>query len=266
MRSHLSILGVLLALLGLILLVSEIKNGSNLPSPDLFPQNFTYEDITIKEFAILFARDFDFFIKLSDSAKGIEKKASIGAAKGFPIKKTLLLASDTWSVKLFWKSKNIFICLPAEQPPITFRSEDTELIYATPLPVVRSLKFSKAKYMCGPNCLALISYALGNPVSVEKVAELAGTNMLKGTTMSGLAQAARSLGLKVKGKKMSLGAYKKIKSPVIIHLNINNGHYAVLQSYNSDGTFSVIDCPVTRVLSEEELKKQYSGHALFVWK
>ncbi len=249
--------------LGFILLFRGLSGQNEEPEFE----TYDYKDINITEFTNLYlANDLGYCVKLSDLAKDIEKKSDFGAVKNYPIRKALLVASHTWGVKFYLRPQYIYVCLTDEQPPISFQSENTEIVYATPLPIVRNLKFSKNEHMCGPNCLALISYALGKPVLVEEVAKLAGTNPYVGTTMSGLAQAAKSLGFKAKGKQMSLDVYKKIKSPVIIHLNVNKGHYVVLHSYNSNGTFSIIDGPITRLLSEEEIKKQYEGYALFVWK
>lgn len=266
MRIVNSYAGLFCVFLGLMLLVLQFKPSDKGTQSYLIPEAFSYENTTMREFAKNLEDLSIFSFRVSESVKRIEKRSSIGAVKRYPLRTVLLLASMTWDVKFILKSHSVYVCLPSEIPPPSFPSIDAEVICAEPLPEIRSIRFSGNSQMCGPNCLALLSYALGNPVSVQRVADLAGTSSETGTSMSGLAKAARSLGFQARGKRMSLDAYKKIDSPVIIHVNGGYDHYLVLQGFNPDGTFSVIDGPKTRILSENELKKQYSGHALFVWK
>jgi hypothetical protein len=254
--------------LGLVALgFGLLRSGIRFERQVDLPEAYNYADVTIEEFAQLYLqKNLDYYIRLSEAAKRIPRRATFGAVKHYPLRKALMIASHRWGVKFYVKGREIFVCSAEEYAPADFATEPTELLFAQPLPVVANLRFSKARHMCGPNCLALLSYALGSPVSVERVAQLAGTDPSKGTTMAGLAQAAQALGFRAKGKKLSLRAYKKLRSPAIIHMTKGGGHYAVLNGYNSDNTFSVIDPPITRLFSETELEEQYTQRALFVWK
>ncbi|UCG48334.1 MAG: hypothetical protein JSU94_00885, partial [Phycisphaerales bacterium] len=211
-------------LLGIALLAWGIMPKIRPTTPRQNPQVFTCEDANIVEFTESILRDrLNYSVRLSDTAQTLTNTGSFGVVEGYPIAKTLMLASHRWKVKFYLKPDRVFVCLPHEEPPPAFCSNDTKLIYAEPLPIVNNLKFSYDKHMCGPNCLALLAYALGKPVSVDQVAALAGTSPSAGTTMSGLARAAERLGLNATGLQMSLDTYKKLKSPVIIHLDVGGG-------------------------------------------
>lgn len=266
MNIHCKVFGVFLFLLGIILMILGGDFLSKSQKYETTLKTYVYKDIRAQELKAFIERNWDYSIILSNVAETIEKKVSFSMVEGTPIRKTLLLLSDIWGVKFYLKSHEIYVCFPNEQPPNYFLSEDTEQIYLPPLPVDMSIQFSQSNLWCGPNCLALISYALGQVVSVERVAELAGSDKIKGTTMSGLCQAAQSIGLKAEGRRISLDVLKSINYPVIIHLKIIDGHYVILNNYNNDGTFSIIDCPLKLIIPEEELEKEYTGYALFVWK
>ena len=224
-----------------------------------------FKEVSLQEFADAYlAKHLHLQVHISPAAQEIHQTRSIGFAHTYPLDKILLVASDSWGVKFYIDQNQIYI---HAMPESVTHSDRVKIICAQPLPVHKNLRFSRTPYMCGPNCLALMAYALGNPVTVEHVARLAGTDDVNGTSLWGLCQAARQLGLKAAGVNLPLEKYiREYKSPIIIHTEEKGkGHYVILHCYNLDRTFTVIDPPETRIYSETELRHLYDGKALFVW-
>jgi hypothetical protein len=119
---------------------------------------------------------------------------------------------------------------------------------------------------CGPRALALVCQQLGVSVSGERLRQLAGTTA-KGTSMEGLAKAAKALGLKAAGVQISREALAQIETPAIAWVNGN--HYIAALSVRGEGEqgTAVIHDPNAaseQTISQEQLLRQCTGYLLLV--
>jgi hypothetical protein len=119
---------------------------------------------------------------------------------------------------------------------------------------------------CGPRALALVCQQLGVSVSVERLRPLAATTQ-KGTSLEGLAKAARALGLKAEGVQVSREALAEIETPAVAWVNGN--HYISVQSVKGEGEqgTAVIHDPNAaseQTIPQEQLLRQCSGYLLLV--
>lgn len=174
--------------------------------------------------------------------------------------------TSSWGVDCHWGEKVLYFCFADEVSPEGMIEEPVEIIPAIKEWEDRTLTFSPSPYMCGPNCLALLCYALKKPAAPERIAEIAGTDSDSGTSMLRLAEAAQSLGLKAKGVRIDKARLRDIKGPLIIHVDVppKHFHYLVYERSNDDGTCTVIDPPEVRHVSQERLAEWFTGYALAV--
>jgi hypothetical protein len=100
---------------------------------------------------------------------------------------------------------------------------------------------SPAEADCGPRALRIAAEAMGIHVSVERLRKLAGTTA-NGTTMEGLAEAARAIGLKAEGVKLDRQALADLDTPAVAWTNANH-FVAVLEVEGdpADGTATIHD-------------------------
>ena len=100
-------------------------------------------------------------------------------------------------------------------------------------------------------CLYNIIVYHGGEVRLEKLRGLSGTNR-QGTTLLGLYQAAGQIGFEASGLQTDIEYLRKINSPVILHVTIDNKyqHYLVLYSYR-EGKFLVGD-PARGIMEMDE--------------
>ena len=82
---------------------------------------------------------------------------------------------------------------------------------------------------CGVACLSTLIQQFGGYESLEKIRELSGTST-EGTTMLGLLQCARSIGLEANGFKATIADLRSIRYPVILHVIIDKRlpHYIII--------------------------------------
>lgn len=82
---------------------------------------------------------------------------------------------------------------------------------------------------CGAACLASIAACYGNPLSVARVRQLAGTT-IDGTSMYGLQKAATKIGFDATGIRADDSCLNKLPLPAIAHVIRKGGlhHYVVL--------------------------------------
>lgn len=87
---------------------------------------------------------------------------------------------------------------------------------------------------CGVACLASIINYYGGKINLEQLRELSGTTK-QGTTLLGLFQSAQKIGLDVEGLEADLEWLKRIDSPVILHVLIDDRlqHYIVCYGYQN---------------------------------
>lgn len=122
----------------------------------------------------------------------------------------------------------------------------------------------QSESLCGPKCLLVACQRWGIATSLEELTVLCGFDKENGTTVLGLANAARAKGLEAVGMKIGLDELTSFKGLTIAHLWGN--HFVVIESGGS-GFVSVTDPPQEpRVMKTEDLSKRYSGFALLVAK
>ena len=124
-----------------------------------------------------------------------------------------------------------------------------------------------ASYLCGPDALSHILRKWGDPVSTERLAELAGTSESEGTSLQGLRQAAQARGVIGAGAALDYAALKKQVASkgaeVIAH--VEPSHYYWVR-YVSDSGVAVQDesSPATRWFPREEFEAMWTGRALLL--
>lgn len=120
---------------------------------------------------------------------------------------------------------------------------------------------------CGVACLAGVVQYFGGEIKLERLRELSGTNR-QGTTLLGLYQAAKEIGLKAEPYEAELKNLREQEDPCILHIIKNNTqqHYAVCYGYEK-GKFLISDpAESVKYVSEEELEKQWQSKALLLLK
>lgn len=124
-----------------------------------------------------------------------------------------------------------------------------------------------SQYYCGLACLSSIIKYHGGESSQEKLRESSGTT-LQGTSLLGLYQSARSLGLDAKGYEADIENLKKTENPAILHILKDNQleHYVVCYGY-VDSKF-VIGDPAWGIIEyrEEELETVWKSKTLLMLK
>jgi ATP-binding cassette subfamily B protein len=97
------------------------------------------------------------------------------------------------------------------------------------------------EYACGLACLSTLSKFHGGEVSQEKLRDISGTTT-SGTTLLGLIQAAKEIGMEAKGFEAELSHLKEQEAPVILHVILDKvrEHYVVCFGH-WEGKFLVSD-------------------------
>jgi ATP-binding cassette subfamily B protein len=97
------------------------------------------------------------------------------------------------------------------------------------------------EYACGLACLSTLSRFHGGDVSQQKLRDISGTTT-SGTTLLGLIQAAKEIGLEAKGFEAELTHLREQESPVILHVVIDKvrEHYVVYFGHQ-EGTYWISD-------------------------
>jgi hypothetical protein len=115
---------------------------------------------------------------------------------------------------------------------------------------------------CGPRALQIIFRKLGNEASLGSLAKSADTAS-NGTSMEGLAKAARKLGFKVDGIQVDVEALNQLHDPAVAWTNGN--HYIAVLSVSGDSV--IIHDPnkdTEEVIAAEELIRRSGGILLTV--
>ena len=116
-------------------------------------------------------------------------------------------------------------------------------------------------YSCGPAALATVLQNMGINVTEQELKVLAGTDV-SGTSMHGLAQAARSKGLNATGMRLSID---ELRPDMIVHV-INDGtpHYSVIKEVTNESV-RLADPSLGNIeLTREKFSEVYSGYALVI--
>ena len=115
------------------------------------------------------------------------------------------------------------------------------------------------EYACGLACLSTLSKFHGGEVSQEKLRDISGTTT-SGTTLLGLIQAAKEIGMEAKGFEAELSHLKEQEAPVILHVILDKvrEHYVVYFGHQ-EGKYWISD-PGSGIKTWEE------AMLLEVWK
>ncbi|WP_114751140.1 peptidase domain-containing ABC transporter [Pleomorphovibrio marinus] len=107
------------------------------------------------------------------------------------------------------------------------------------------------EFACGLACLSTISKFYGGEAKQEKLMAISGTTF-SGTTLLGLIQAAKEIGIEGKGFEAEIPHLKKQERPVILHVVLDNvrEHYMVCFGY--DGSRFWLSDPGFGIISMEE--------------
>jgi len=147
------------------------------------------------------------------------------------------------------------ICRHAIDPSVT-ASFSSLTASAVPHPTPRLA--SQAD--CGPRALLLLCPQLGVRTTLDAIRRQAGTTG-KGTSMKGLAQAAKSLGLKAQGINVDKQALRQLPNPAIAWYDGN--HYVALISVEGEqATIHDPNKPNEEVLPINELLGRSGGFLL----
>ena len=115
--------------------------------------------------------------------------------------------------------------------------------------------------MCGPKALAYVLNRLGVKTDYKEIAKLAGTG-LRGTTMDGLAEAARAKGCAAVGLKVTENGLKSVRTPALAL--IGNHFIAIEDVRGREVELADVSGAETRRFSvpADKLFKQWQGYVL----
>ncbi|MBM4241045.1 MAG: C39 family peptidase [Euryarchaeota archaeon] len=116
-------------------------------------------------------------------------------------------------------------------------------------------------YTCGPAALVTVLNNMGINATEQELMNLAGTDE-NGTTMYGLAEAAKAKGLKAVGMKLSIN---DLKPNNIVFITVDGGpHYSVVKEI-TENRVRLADPSLGNIeMSKEKFAEVYSGNALVI--
>ncbi|MEG3225532.1 MAG: hypothetical protein BME94_08530 [Methanobacteriales archaeon Met13] len=142
-------------------------------------------------------------------------------------------------------------------------TEITDLNYLENKAVIDTtgIVMQTTNYTCGPAALATVLNNLGINATEQELTNIAGTDE-NGTTMYGLAEAAKAKGLKAIGMKLSVD---ELKPNNIVFITVNGGpHYSVVREV-TENSVKLADTSLGNIeMSKEKFDEVYSGNALVV--
>ncbi|MBM4240290.1 MAG: C39 family peptidase [Euryarchaeota archaeon] len=116
-------------------------------------------------------------------------------------------------------------------------------------------------YTCGPAALATVLNNMGINATEQELANLAGTDE-NGTTMYGLAEAAKTKGLNAVGMKLSVD---DLKPNNIVFITVDGGpHYSVVREVTENSVLLADPSLGNIEISKEKFSEVYSGNALVI--
>jgi tetratricopeptide (TPR) repeat protein len=121
-----------------------------------------------------------------------------------------------------------------------------------------------ARADCGPAALLVVCQRLGVTTTQEELMRLAGTDAT-GTTMMGLAQAAKAEGLKTEGLWVDAQAFQRLRLPALAWVN---GNHWVAVFEVSRNTVTLFDPAKDKqeTIGLSTFQSQWDGYLLRVWK
>jgi ATP-binding cassette, subfamily C, bacteriocin exporter len=121
---------------------------------------------------------------------------------------------------------------------------------------------------CGVACLAAVIGYFGGEESLERLRELSGT-AIQGTTVLGLMEASKVLGLEADGYKVDgLFRLDELEAPAILHVIMDQkySHYMVCYGKDAKGYHLMDPAVGKRIYSENELDEIWKSRALMISK
>ena len=135
-------------------------------------------------------------------------------------------------------------------------------------------KFTHTKHHdqsdCGVVCLLTVLKHYNSNCSLEKIREYSGTTQ-QGTTMLGLMQCGRKIGLEIKGYETTIEALKENKIPAILHTIFEEKlqHFIVCFGYDYKIEKFIISNPTSskiEYINEKELENIWKSKAILLCK
>lgn len=118
--------------------------------------------------------------------------------------------------------------------------------------------------MCGPNCVWQIARASGKDCSPRDMAESAGTNPFRGTTVQGLVEAARKIGLQAKAVKTNIKVLAQDPPVAILLLTVKKVKHYVILDKTENGNVRLLDGDGFRNISVHQLESIWEGYAILI--
>lgn len=164
--------------------------------------------------------------------------------------------------KMIWK---IFVCFC-----IFLKIAGLEILHSSIAQETGSTSDQKSftfrlNTMCGPNCLWQIAKAYGKDYALKDIAKYAGTNANRGTTVKGLVEACRKIGLPAKAVKTNVEMLARDpRVAIMLLLDVNNlMHYVILDRI-SDNEIRLLDATEFQEMTINELESLWTGVAILV--
>lgn len=118
--------------------------------------------------------------------------------------------------------------------------------------------------MCGPNCLWQIATVYGKDCSPRDIAEFAGTRGVRGTTVNGMVQACKKIGLPAKAVRATLAELAGDPRVAILLLETDKlMHYVILDRIG-DSKVRLLNAAEFREIPVSELKSVWKGVAILI--
>jgi hypothetical protein len=118
--------------------------------------------------------------------------------------------------------------------------------------------------MCGPNCVWQIARASGKDCSPRDIAKFAGTDPFRGTTIQGLVEAARKIGLQAKAVKTNIKVLAQDPAVAILLLTVKEVKHYVILDKAENGNVRLLDGDGFRNISVHQLESIWQGHAILI--
>ena len=118
--------------------------------------------------------------------------------------------------------------------------------------------------MCGPNCLWQIAYAYGKDYSLRELKDMSATDMIKGTTIEGMCEALRQMGLPIQAAKGDIGALRRDRRTAILLVSLGAyDHFVILDKIDGN-TVRLLDGDRFVDMSVIGLRSIWKGHMILV--
>jgi ABC-type bacteriocin/lantibiotic exporter with double-glycine peptidase domain len=119
---------------------------------------------------------------------------------------------------------------------------------------------------CGPSALLLVCQRLDVKTSLERLRQTAGTTE-RGTSLEGLAKAAKAVGLKAEGVQVNREGWNEVQMPALAWVNRN--HYVAVLELMGEGeeAIAVIHDPneqKEKTIAREQLLRLCGGYLLLL--